>query len=187
MHPEALRELLDDRGILRPGALPAPSPRDALAVFAQRERPSFDEAAWSRQAEQFFGATIGLTIEKRYRGPLPDEDAAGIVLHRRDGSGAPASVRLVFARPAEGADYDEATRVDAMGGSSGLGELARRCEYVYLVECEPPSGATSAASDRDALHLAAILCSVLLGPILSPDGEIFGVKTARERLASWPW
>jgi catechol 2,3-dioxygenase-like lactoylglutathione lyase family enzyme len=193
MHPEAIRELFDERGLLRRGALEPPPREAAFTVFAQREHASFEAAAWARQAEHFFGATLGLTADKRYDGAPPDEDAAAVVVHRRDGAGTPiclgrasppsAEVRLVFARPAQPADHDAADRADAARGPSGMADLARRCRYVYLVCCEPNEGAPP-SSDGAALHLAAILASVLLGPILDPSGDaIFGVKTARELFA----
>jgi hypothetical protein len=61
---------------------------------------------------------------------------------------------------------------------AGLADLAARCPQVWLVEREEPE-------DLVALRLAAILAGVALGPILSPGaGELFGPKTARERLSS---
>jgi hypothetical protein len=51
---------------------------------------------------------------------------------------------------------------------------------VWLVE-------TASEPDRAALLLAAILASVVLGPILSPDGrDLFGVRTARAKLEALP-
>jgi hypothetical protein len=44
-----------------------------------------------------------------------------------------------------------------------------------------------ADDDRAALTIAAVLASMLLGPILAPDGrEIFGVRTARLKLEGRP-
>ena len=54
--------------------------------------------------------------------------------------------------------------------------MARRCQTVWLV-------ARTDDADPLALRLAAILASVVLGPILDARGpELFGVKTARAKL-----
>ena len=50
---------------------------------------------------------------------------------------------------------------------------------MWIVECE-------GAQDRAALFIAAIFASVFLGPILSADGELFGVRTARLKLEVKP-
>ena len=68
----------------------------------------------------------------------------------------------------------------ARAGYTGLALLARRCKTIWLVVREGPS-------DRLALHLAAILASLLLGPILDASaGELFGIKTARAKLEKLP-
>jgi hypothetical protein len=180
MHPEALRPLFDARGLLVPGALAPPALDLAYAVFAQRQSAEFDVDAWSRHSAQFFGASLGLTCEKRPDAPRA-VDAAGLVLARE---GHDPAVRIVFARPASADDHAAADRAGAAQPGAGLDALARRCGYVYLVVCEPDAGA-AAASDRDALALAGVLASVLLGPVLPPDGaSLFGVRGARERLAT---
>ncbi|HZU83705.1 MAG TPA: hypothetical protein VE987_12345, partial [Polyangiaceae bacterium] len=57
-----------------------------------------------------------------------------------------------------------------------LARLARRCQTLWLI-------AREASPDPLALRLAAILASVLLGPIVDAAyEEIFGVKTARSKL-----
>jgi hypothetical protein len=184
MHPEALRPLLDAHGLLKPGALEPPDPREAFVVFAQREDARFEPDAWARHAERFFRTKLGVTADKRYdvAGP-PLTDAAGVVLAPAEpfrDAGGPA-MRLVFARPAEAADHDAAESADTKRGYTGLAALARRCKYVYLVREELEAGAPPDA-DRPALLVAAILASVVLGPILTPTAELYGVKTAREKL-----
>lgn len=55
-------------------------------------------------------------------------------------------------------------------------DLAQRCEAVWLI-------AVDAEPDATALLVAAIFASVVLGPIVPPDGgALFGVRGARERL-----
>ncbi len=176
---ERFAALLDDRGVLRAaGALAAPDP--AYRVFGQRPDARCEIGAWRHNAERFFGTTVGLTVDKRYAGSYPDVDAARVVVAPT--SGDVGGVRLCYGRRAAGADWDAAERADARAGTTGLGELARRCHVVWLVERQGPE-------DPTALLLAAIIASVLLGPILDVAGasaenagELFGVRTARLKL-----
>jgi hypothetical protein len=160
---------LDENGVLRPGALAPLGRDDGYTVFAQRKDATFDIDVWQRQADKFFAAKIGLMVPKRYT-RAPEIDAARVIVTR----GAHA-IRLVMARPRDDDDLAAAERAEIACGTSGLALLARRCAYVFLVERE---------GDRDppALLLAAILASVLLGPIVTRD-EIFGVRTARQKLS----
>jgi hypothetical protein len=88
----------------------------------------------------------------------------------------PETSRLCFGRPRERDDLRAAEEADVRAGSAGLGRLAQRCMTVWLV-------ATEGEADAAALRIAAILASVVLGPILSPDGQdLFGVRTARTKL-----
>jgi hypothetical protein len=168
------RSLVDERGIVRAGAIVSPARAEAFTVFAQRTDARVEAATWERHATQFFDARVGLVVEKRYGDEEPPlVDAARVVVAP---SAAPPGTRFCFGRPREADDLEAAERADALAGSPGLGLLAKRCEHVWLV-------ATESADDRIALLLAAILASVVLGPILAPDGEaIFGVRTARARL-----
>lgn len=170
---ESFRALLDDRGILRDRrALDAPESGQSFLVFAQAEDARIDAARWREQAARFFSAKLGLTTEKRYGLARPPEvDAARVVIAAEGASGT----RLVFGRPADPEDVLRAEAAEARAGGGGLGALAARCRQVWLVEA-------SSASDRASLLLAAVLASVCLGPIVSPDGAIFGVRSARTRL-----
>ncbi len=88
---------------------------------------------------------------------------------------SPAS-RPAFARPRDQDDLALATAAEARTSHTGLVLLARRCPLVWMVVRE-------SREDVPALRLAAILASVLLGPILDvAGGELFGVKTARSKL-----
>jgi hypothetical protein len=184
---EAFRALLDERGVLRPGALEPPV--RAFTVFAQRPDACIDVTTWRRHAERFFRTQIGLTVTKRYDpANLPIVDAARIVVSAETARGT----RLCYARPAEPGDLDAAEQADNRAGYTGMATLAARCKTVWLVALGVPFGPSAAPtartsgandSDRIALLLSAILASVLLGPILSPDkGELFGVRTARLKL-----
>jgi hypothetical protein len=156
----------------------ATMPRESgYIVFAQRADARIDIAAWSRQAERFFSTRLGLAEDKRY--------AAGVAAARTDDArfviapeGAPPGIRSAYARPCEADDLARALRADerAGPGGTGLALVARRCPTVWLI-------ARAVDPDPLALRLAAILASVLLGPILDVRvPELFGVKTAREKL-----
>lgn len=165
--------MVDARGVLRPGALDAPPREACFTVFAQRSDARLELAVWERHAAQFFDTKLGLTAEKRYDGGYPDCDAARVVV-------APPSqspgTRFAFARPRTDDDLAAAEEADIRAGSPGMALLARRCGMVWMVALEE-------ADDALALRLSAIVASVVLGPILSPDqGELFGVRTAREKL-----
>lgn len=174
---DEFRALLDEQGVLRPAALPPPDRSGAWTIFAQRPDARLDVFALKAQATRFFDAKVGLTVDKRYLAP-PATDAARVVLATADP--ACSGTRLAYARPADAADLALAEAAEERQGTYGLALLARRCPTVWLVACE----ADLPGDDLVALTLAAIFASVLLGPILSPSGaEIFGVRTAREKLA----
>jgi hypothetical protein len=138
-----------------------------LVVFAQRTDARIELDAWQRHATQFFAARVGLTEEKT------SGDATVVIAP----DGEKPGMRRVSGRPREAADLDAAEAADIRAGSPGMSLLARRCGHVWLVESE-------SEGDRLALLLAAILASVVLGPILSRDRqELFGVRTARAKLA----
>ncbi|MDP9149785.1 MAG: hypothetical protein M3O36_07605 [Myxococcota bacterium] len=144
-------------------------------VFAQRLDARVEIDAWNAHAVRFFATRIGLTAEKRYEAgaPFPRTDAAEFVVAP---DGELAGRRTAFARPSDDEDRARAEALDARGGFTGLGLLARRCGTVWLVT-------RVGQPDALALRLAAILASVLLGPILDEmAGDLFGVKTARAKL-----
>jgi len=166
--------MLDERGILRAGAIEAPARTAAFTVFAQRTDARVEAEAWERHATQFFDARVGLVVAKTYGDVAPPlVDAARVVVAPAE---SPPGTRFCFARPREDDDLEAAERADIAAGSPGLALLAKRCSYVWLVACEGDD-------DRLALLLAAILASVVLGPVLAPDqSSLFGVRTARAKL-----
>ncbi len=148
---------------------------DALVVFSQRPDARVDIDAWNAHATRFFSTRIGLTADQRFAvgEPVPRSDAPSFVVTPDN---EPPGVRSTFARPTEAEDYAAAEMADGRAGGTGLGLLARRCPSVWLIV---------RASDPDplALRLAAILASILLGPIFDPStGELFGIKTARAKI-----
>jgi hypothetical protein len=133
-----------------------------LRVFAQPAEPHVDIEGWCAHASRFFATRIGLAGEKDAFVIAPDGHSPGI--------------RSATARPSTDEDFAEADAAEARRGGGGLALLARRCRTVWVIPRETPS-------DALALRLAAILASLLLGPILDPaTGEIFGVKSARAKL-----
>jgi hypothetical protein len=132
-----------------------------LLVFAQAAGAAVDIDAWCAHSARFFATRIGLGNEPHAFVIAPD--------------GGPPGIRTVTPRPCVEVDWLAADAAEPHAGA-GLAALARRCKAVWLVSRE-------SATDPLALRLAAILASVLLGPILDPaTGEIFGVKTARAKL-----
>src|SRR5262245_6549812 len=109
MHPEALRPLFDEHGLLKAGALESPEPVQSFVCFARREDAPSDPDAWAKHGDRFFRARVGVTADKRYAiAGTPMVDAVGVVLAPAEpfrDAGGPA-VRLLFARPAEPTDHD---------------------------------------------------------------------------------
>jgi hypothetical protein len=148
-----------------------------LVVFGQRADARIEIAPWSAHAERFFSTRLGLTEERHYRqgdDPPRSDDVRFVVAP----AGAPPGIRAVSAGPRDDADLVLADEAESTARGSGLALLARRCPIVWRIAAEGDD-------DVLALRLAAILASILLGPILDPRGpEIFGVKTARAKLES---
>ncbi len=176
LQTDALALLVDADGILRPDALAPPDPASALRVFSQGPDSRVDLHAWQKNAEAFFQTRLSSTLRKRYPLGYPAVDADAILVTPPDGAGA--SVRLCYGRPRTAEELAAAEDADTRAGGTGLGLLARRCPSVWLV------GRIGEAEDRTALLLSAIVASVVLGPILTPEGELFGVKTARAKLTT---
>jgi hypothetical protein len=156
-----------------------PSRETGFVVFAQRTDARVELEAWSAHAERFFATRVGLAEDKKYAPdiPVPLVDSVSFVIAPL---GESPGVRLAFARPRDEEDLALAEAADARAGFTGLALLARRCPTVWLV-------ARETEGDGLALRLAAILASVLLGPILDTrSGELYGVKTAREKITACP-
>jgi hypothetical protein len=150
-----------------------PSRESCLVVFAQRGDARIDLPAWSQHAERFFGTRLALPAGKHYGEIPPLVDAAEFVLARPE---VPPVRRKGFARPREDEDLALAETAEARAGHTGLLLLAGRCPMVWMVRLE-------SSEDVEALRLATILASVLLGPILDVGrSQLFGVKTARSKL-----
>lgn len=169
------RELLDEGGVLRPGALAPPVTQTAFLVFAQRADAGLDLGALRQSATRFFDTRIGFTVDKRYGESAPRVDAVRVVVAPSDGLAS--GTRLCFGRPTEPDDLARVEAAERAAGRHGMGLLAQRCPHVWLIETEEGD------DDRVALTLAAIFASVLLGPIVPPRADdVYGVRTARAKL-----
>lgn len=166
-----------------------------LRVFAQSADTSIDIDAWNAHALRFFSTRLGLA-EANAAHDLPAR-AELLFSHSRSGRSetgsatttlrarfviaprdAPAGIRAASRRACEAVDLAEAESAEVASGTSGLALLARRCGALWLIEREGPD-------DALALRFAAILASLVLGPILDPDVKaLFGVKTARAKMAA---
>jgi hypothetical protein len=151
-------------------ALGEASNRDGrLLVFAQRARAVLEVDAWNAHGERFFGTRIGLAE------PLDNGGRLVIAPNGRD-----PGLRAIEGRDRTEDDLVRADFAEARAGGGGLAALARRCQTVWLIE-------RVSTTDLLALRLAAVMASVLLGPIVDPErSDIFGVKTARLRLEAAP-
>lgn len=130
-------------------------------IWSQSSGRTPDAAAWSAQGRRFFGARLD-----------SGRDDEHVVIEGPDG----IAERHLVARERTAANLQLADEAEARAGGGGLAGLARRCPTVWCL-------ARDGAEDPAALRIAAILASVLLGPVLDPAvPELFGVKTARERL-----
>jgi hypothetical protein len=127
-----------------------------LRVFAQQDVPRLATSDWANAAKRFFATTIEVT-----------ERSADSAVLSVDGTAC-----RVAGRSREEQDLRDALAADGGGGLYDLAE--RRCGVVWLVESD---------DERAALTLAAAMATVCLGPILA-DGALFGVRTAREKLAA---
>jgi hypothetical protein len=143
----------------------------SFRVFAQQEAPHLDVAALTHQARRFFEATVDVAPGGAVELPYTIATRLSVVA---DAGGRGA--RRCVARVADVQDWAAAEQAEARAGYTGLSLLARRCASVWIVEAE-------AEEDLVALRIAAVLASLLLGPILAPRGaSLFGVRTARAKL-----
>ncbi len=151
-----------------------PWPR-AWTLFAREDDSRMVEARWLQQAKRFFNAHVAVSPQKHYPGGgQPRVDRASVQI----GVGEEAPRRLwVHTMPADAA---EALRRDALAvADGGMDVLIRRAPRIWQWRAEDAEGAK-----RAELLMAALLASVLLGPVWRPgEGSVFGVRGARERLS----
>ncbi len=161
------------------GVLEAWPWREGYAVLAPETSSVFALERWDHQARRFFGATLAATPTKRYDSGWPRFDSGRLEVGAREGEAARSVCIQTLPSDRAAAVLEQARAgVVAMGGA-GFDVLVGRTKRVWQFQ-----GSADDASSTASLLAATIVASVLLGPILAPDGSIFGVKTARERLAA---
>jgi hypothetical protein len=175
----------DDNGWAR-GAVAPLDPGEAWTLLAPEPDALVDAPRWAHQARTFFRTALTVVQAKRYpSGTLPLADLFELDLATAADGGATRV--LVVTVPADRAP--EALAAGAAGaraiGGAGFDALVPRTRRVWQVRAKlGPAG----GDPRAPLAAAAILASILLAPIVPPEGgAIFGVKTARERLAARGW
>jgi hypothetical protein len=162
-------------------------PVDAAYLLLAAEAGCVVDAARLRhQARTFFGAEIELGRAKKYPegvGPEVDAVEVDVVAARRKG---PATrVRVVTVPLATAPEALAAAEAGARAiGGAGFDLLVAKARRLWQVEARPATG----EDGRAPLVVAAVLASVLLAPIVPPEGgTIFGVKGARLRLEAAGW
>jgi hypothetical protein len=153
-------------------------PSDAWTLFSPDPDARVDVARWAHQARTFFGASIELLRPKKYsRGVYPVVDEVPMELQDK---GRVSRVRVVTVPLSQAPEAKRAADQAVMAiGGAGMDVLVSKAVRVWQVDARVDEG----GDPRAPLRLAAILASILLAPIVPPEGgSIFGVKTARERL-----
>jgi hypothetical protein len=160
-------------------ALPTTS---AYTLFSAEGAARIDIAVFAHKARTFFASSFELEQPKAYpNDATPDADAVHVEIKRLGKQSASATRVLVVTWPIErepGIRSIGDTAARAIGGA-GMDALVARAKRIWQVSSEIVSG-----DDPNApLRVAAIFASVLLAPIVPPEGNtIYGVKGARERL-----
>jgi hypothetical protein len=143
----------------------------AYLVFSSAPDALLDLAVWDAQARRFFDTRLASTADAS---AAAEGAEVRIEIVPPDGG---AGVRTITYRPRRPEDLALAELAERRAGGGGLLLVAQRCPSVWIV-------ARESEDDRLALRLAMILASALLGPVLDPRApELFGVKTARQKLA----
>ncbi len=126
-----------------------------------------------RQAAKFFRFELSLVSAKRYPGGgWPRSDRAWLSLTYQ---GTQHRVEVVTMPLDRAPDVREVAAATAARVGAGFDVLVGRAVRLWQVP--------GAGDDVAPLAVTAVLASLLLAPVLPPEGDaIFGVKTARERL-----
>jgi len=169
----------DENGWAR-GAVTALPPSEVWTLLSPEADGRVDGVRLTHQALTFFRARLAVVQTKRYpAGTLPIADRVEIDLGEK-GSTTMTRVMVVTlpidrAPEALAAGYAGAKAI----GGAGFDAILPRTRRVWQVRewLDAPGDA------RAPLAVAAVLASLLLAPIVPPEGgAIFGVKGARERL-----
>ncbi len=165
---------MDENGWAK-GAI-APLAEAAWSILSPEPDARVDAARWAHQAATFFKLELEVLTPKRYpSGAMPLADEIEIAIGRAGED--KAKVRVVTV-PIDRAPEARRRGLDAAMaiGGAGMDALVLRAKRLWQIEDD-------ADRPEAALAIAAVLASLLLGPIVPPSGDaIFGVKGARERL-----
>lgn len=168
-----MRSELDDNGWLVGEAEPLDI-ASSFTILAPDAESLMHGERIRHQAKRFFALDVTLLTDKRYPGGgWPRTDAALFDV-------AGENIELITFPAEQHPDLMRIARAAGDHVGAGLDVLVRRTKRVWQLP--------GAVHEPAPLALAAVLASILLGPILPPGGEVvFGVKTARERLAALAW
>jgi hypothetical protein len=159
-----------------PSALPIES---AYSLLSPTEAPVLDQPRWVDLARIHLGARV--TFPDLPADHVLDERAEfDLVIADASSSDGPR-VRVVTVPIGDAGHIVTAARdaVAAIGGA-GMDVLVARAKRVWQIDARD----AARVGDRSLLLAATVAAMVLLAPIVPPTGDaIFGVKTARERLA----
>jgi hypothetical protein len=154
----------------------APLAGPAGSIFSPDADARVDAARWAHQAATFFRLELEVSTPKRYpTGALPLADVIDVAVGRAGEEKARARIVTIPIDRAPEARQRGLEAARAIGGA-GMDALVLRAKRLWQIEDD-------ARRPEAPLAIAAVLASVLLGPIVPPAGDaIFGVKGARERL-----
>jgi hypothetical protein len=148
----------------------------AWSILSPEADARVDAHRWTHQAATFFRLELEVLTPKRYpSGALPLADVIEVTVGRANEE--KIAVRIVTV-PIDRVPETRRLGLDAAAaiGGAGMDALVLRAKRLWQI-------ADDTAHPEAPLALAAVLASVLLGPIVPPSGDaIFGVKGARERL-----
>ncbi len=147
-----------------------------LLVFGQDPRTDLPLSDLRARAERFFSTKVGLR-EPETQAAKGVVSATLVVREELRGKEAFSSVVTLRMRPSQSEDRAH-LRASREASENGLAALGERCATVFELDEGEGEG-----DSRGSLLLAAILASAVLGPIVQLSSrEVFGVKTAREKL-----
>jgi hypothetical protein len=178
----------DENGWAR-GAIALLATSEAWTLLSPEPDARVDAARWAHQAIVHFGALFRVVQDKRYpAATMPLADRAHIDVTPR-GAASATRVRVVTVPVDRAPEALAAARAGARAiGGAGFDAILPRTRRVWQAAerlVAPVPGEAEGADARAPLLVAAVIASVLLAPIVPPEGgTIFGVKGARERLAA---
>jgi len=171
----------DTHGWVR-GSVAAMPVHSAYTLFSPDPTARIDIALLANKARTFFATALEINPVKAYPdGQTPESDVVHVDIHPLGKRDALSTRVLVITWPLErDPQFREVGEAGARAiGGAGMDVLVARAKRIWQVSKDVMHG-----NDRHApLRVAAILASVLLAPIVPPEGNtMYGVKGARERL-----